>query len=56
MNERTGWQIRAADSRVGKGSSCLGLSLLVLKVTVLVRERPGCHANSVHLELLQSKV
>lgn len=38
-------------SHVGKGVSCLGLSLLVLKVTVLVRERPVWHADSVYLEL-----
>jgi len=34
--------------RKGRGS-CLRLSLLVLKVTVLVRERPSSHADSVHL-------
>lgn len=40
MNERIGWRIRAADRPRGEGISCLGLSLLVLTVIVLVRERP----------------
>lgn len=38
-------------SHVGKRISCLGLSLLVLKLTVLVRERLVWHADLVYLEL-----
>lgn len=38
-------------SHMGKRISCLGLSLLVLKLTVLVRERLVWHADLVCLEL-----
>lgn len=43
----SGWLI----SHVGKRISCLGLSLLVLKLTVLVRERLVWHADLVYFEL-----
>jgi len=51
VNGRADWQIRGLISHVGKRISCLGLSLLVLKLTVLVTERLVWHADLVYLEL-----
>lgn len=42
VNERGQFgKSRLRCSHVGEGISCLGLGLLVLKVTVLVKEKPG---------------